>query len=125
MIRGCCFEHLGAVLAFFHQRGGAKSLPLHIMVRLAFWHRFFPKAICPDYWLVRRLAGRIESDRALLEATRVHVYVLEGHVMLYGFVRGEAIHRRLLDVVQSVPGVRSVETSLHVLPAEERELVGA
>lgn len=45
--------------------------------------------------------------------------------MLYGFVRGEAIHRRLLDVVQSVPGVRSVETSLHVLPAEERELVGA
>ncbi|BBM72997.1 BON domain-containing protein [Rhodothermus marinus] len=94
------------------------------MGRFAFWHRF-SKATRADRRLARRLARRIEADRALAETTSVHVYVLEGHVTLYGFVRGEAARRRLLDVVQSVSGVRSVEASLQVLPAEELELVGA
>ena len=94
------------------------------MGRLAFWHRF-SEATRADRRLARRLARRIESDRALAEATSVHVYVLEGHVTLYGFVRGEAARQRLLQAVQSVPGVRSVEASLQVLPVVERELVGA
>ncbi len=94
------------------------------MDRFAFWHRF-SKATRTDRKLVRRLAQRIEADRALAEAISVHVYILEGHVTLYGFVRDEAVRCRLLDIVQSLPGVRSVEASLQVLAAEEPELVGA
>lgn len=74
---------------------------------------------------MRRLARRIEADRTLAEMTSVHVYVLEGHVTLYGFVRGEAARRRLLEVVHAVPGVRSVQASLQVLPEEEPALVEA
>ncbi|MDQ7039488.1 MAG: BON domain-containing protein [Rhodothermus sp.] len=94
------------------------------MIRFAFWHRF-SRATRADRKLTRRLARRIEADRELAEMTSVHVYVLAGHVTLYGFVRGYRTRDRLLDVVCSVPGVRSVEASLQVLPVDEIELVDA
>jgi hypothetical protein len=69
-----------------------------------------------DLTLILHLAQVIEQDQRLTAACAVHVYVLEGHVTLCGQVASEEVLAQLLERIGAIPGVRSVKSSVHVLP---------